>query len=69
MHTSATAPSWPRYPDLTGTVASVTGGSGLVTGGSRGIGAATCRAPAGNGVEVAVNGRDVTPRPDRRAGR
>jgi NAD(P)-dependent dehydrogenase (short-subunit alcohol dehydrogenase family) len=30
----------------------------LVTGGSRGIGAATCRALAANGVRVAVNGRD-----------
>ena len=41
----------PRYPDLAGKVA-------LVTGGSRGIGAATCRALAANGVKVAVNGRD-----------
>ena len=32
----------------------------LVTGGSRGIGAATCRALAANGVKVAVNGRDRT---------
>jgi 3-oxoacyl-[acyl-carrier protein] reductase len=39
------------YPDLAGRVA-------LVTGGSRGIGAATCRALAANGVKVAVNGRD-----------
>jgi 3-oxoacyl-[acyl-carrier protein] reductase len=39
------------YPDLAGKVA-------LVTGGSRGIGAATCRALAANGVRVAVNGRD-----------
>jgi 3-oxoacyl-[acyl-carrier protein] reductase len=30
----------------------------LVTGGSRGIGAATCRALAANGVRVVVNGRD-----------
>jgi 3-oxoacyl-[acyl-carrier protein] reductase len=30
----------------------------LVTGGSRGIGAATCVALAANGVKVAVNGRD-----------
>lgn len=41
----------PRFPDLEGRVA-------LVTGGSRGIGAATCAALAGNGVKVAVNGRD-----------
>ncbi len=43
--------SAPRFPDLEGRVA-------LVTGGSRGIGAATCRALAANGVRVAVNGRD-----------
>ena len=41
----------PRYPDLAGRVA-------VVTGGSRGIGAATARALAANGVEVAVVGRD-----------
>lgn len=41
----------PHYPDLAAKVA-------LVTGGSRGIGAATCRALAANGVKVAVNGRD-----------
>jgi len=40
-----------RYADLDGRVA-------LVTGGSRGIGAATCRLLAQNGVRVAVNGRD-----------
>jgi NAD(P)-dependent dehydrogenase (short-subunit alcohol dehydrogenase family) len=40
-----------RYHDLAGRVA-------LVTGGSRGIGAATCRLLAANGVRVAVNGRD-----------
>jgi 3-oxoacyl-[acyl-carrier protein] reductase len=41
----------PRYPDLAGKVA-------VVTGGSRGIGAATARALADNGVKVAVVGRD-----------
>ena len=41
----------PRYPDLAGRVA-------VVTGGSRGIGAATARALAANGVAVAVVGRD-----------
>jgi 3-oxoacyl-[acyl-carrier protein] reductase len=41
----------PYDPDLAGTVA-------LVTGGSRGVGAATCQALAANGVKVAVNGRD-----------
>ena len=40
-----------QYPDLNGKVA-------LVTGGSRGLGAATCQALAANGVNVAVNGRD-----------
>ncbi len=39
------------YPDLHGKVA-------LVTGGSRGIGAATCMALARCGVKVAVTGRD-----------
>jgi len=39
------------YPDLRGRVA-------LVTGGSKGIGAETCRALAANGARVAVNGRD-----------
>lgn len=41
----------PRYPDLTGKTA-------VVTGGSRGIGAATARALAANGTTVAVLGRD-----------
>jgi 3-oxoacyl-[acyl-carrier protein] reductase len=41
----------PVYPDLAGKVAVVTGGSG-------GIGAATCQLLAANGARVAVNGRD-----------
>jgi 3-oxoacyl-[acyl-carrier protein] reductase len=52
MQVSESGVPWPRYPDLAGAVA-------LVTGGSRGIGAATCRALAANGVKVAVNGRDA----------
>ena len=43
----------PIYPDLAGKVAVVTGGSG-------GIGAATCRLLAANGAKVVVNGRDET---------
>jgi 3-oxoacyl-[acyl-carrier protein] reductase len=43
--------AWPTYPDLAGKVA-------VVTGGSRGLGAAACRALAANRVKVAVNGRD-----------
>jgi 3-oxoacyl-[acyl-carrier protein] reductase len=43
----------PTYPDLAGKVAVVTGGSG-------GIGAATCRLLAANGASVAVNGRNET---------
>ncbi|MCD6726222.1 MAG: SDR family oxidoreductase [Solirubrobacteraceae bacterium] len=39
------------YPDLRGRVA-------LVTGGSKGIGAETCRALGRNGARVVVNGRD-----------
>ncbi len=42
----------PLYPDLNGKVA-------VVTGGSRGIGAATARALAANGVKVALVGRDA----------
>lgn len=41
----------PTYPDLAGKVA-------VVTGGSRGIGAETCRYFAANGMKVAVGGRD-----------
>jgi len=41
----------PIYPDLRGKVA-------VVTGGSRGIGAATCHLLAANGVSVVVTGRD-----------
>jgi 3-oxoacyl-[acyl-carrier protein] reductase len=41
----------PRYPDLAGKIA-------VVTGGSRGIGAATARALASLGTAVAVIGRD-----------
>ena len=44
----------PTFPDLAGKVA-------LVTGGSKGIGAATVRALAANGVRVAVNGREQGP--------
>ena len=43
----------PTYPDLAGKVAVVTGGSG-------GIGAATCRLLAANGAKVVVHGRDET---------
>lgn len=42
----------PTYPDLAGKVA-------VVTGGSKGIGAATCRVLAANGVRVAVVARDL----------
>jgi 3-oxoacyl-[acyl-carrier protein] reductase len=41
----------PTYPDLADKIA-------VVTGSSRGIGAATARALAANGARVAVNGRD-----------
>jgi 3-oxoacyl-[acyl-carrier protein] reductase len=42
---------YPTYPDLAGKVA-------VVSGGSRGIGATTCRLLAQNGAKVTVNGRD-----------
>src|SRR5215211_6143914 len=42
----------PIYPDLAGKVA-------VVTGSSRGIGAATCRMLAADGAKVVVNGRDA----------
>jgi 3-oxoacyl-[acyl-carrier protein] reductase len=48
---SATELPIPTYPDLEGQVA-------VVTGGSKGIGAATCRVLAANGVRVAVVARD-----------
>src|SRR5215210_3454074 len=47
----ATVESVPNYPDLAGKVA-------VVTGGSRGIGAATSQLLAANGTKVGVNGRD-----------
>jgi 3-oxoacyl-[acyl-carrier protein] reductase len=48
----AAAPVVPSFADLCGKVA-------VVTGGSRGIGAATCLALARNGVKLAINGRDA----------
>ena len=48
---STAAETRPTYPDLAGKVA-------LVTGGSGGIGAATCRLLATNHARVAVNARD-----------
>jgi len=51
MSTRTEGATLPNYPDLAGKVAVVTGGSG-------GIGAATCRLLAANGVKVAVHGRD-----------
>ncbi len=50
---TAAAATTARYPDLADTVA-------VITGGSRGIGAATARALAANGAAVAVVGRDRT---------
>lgn len=51
MAGAASATPIPTYPDLAGKVA-------VVTGGSRGIGAATCRVLAANRVRVAVVARD-----------
>jgi len=51
MAETAAAAAVPTYPDLAGKVA-------VVTGGSRGIGAATCRVLAANGVRVAVVARE-----------
>jgi 3-oxoacyl-[acyl-carrier protein] reductase len=51
MTSRSMQPSIPTYPDLADKVA-------VVTGSSRGIGAATCRLLAANGVKVVVNGRD-----------
>jgi 3-oxoacyl-[acyl-carrier protein] reductase len=48
-----TVPTTAKYPDLAGKVA-------VVTGGSRGLGAATAHSLAQNGVSVAVVGRDET---------
>ena len=51
MTTETTRDQIPRYPDLVGKVA-------VVTGGSKGIGAAACRYLAANGTKVAVVARD-----------
>ena len=51
MMARASSPPVPTYPDLAGKVA-------VVTGGSKGIGAATCRTLSANGVRVAVVARD-----------
>jgi 3-oxoacyl-[acyl-carrier protein] reductase len=51
MPEGASIESIPTYPDLAGKVA-------VVTGGSRGIGAATARLLAANKARVAINGRD-----------
>lgn len=51
MASSAASTEIPTYPDLAGRVA-------VVAGGSKGIGADTCRVLAANRVRVTVNGRD-----------
>jgi 3-oxoacyl-[acyl-carrier protein] reductase len=48
----ADLPAIPTYPDLNGKVA-------VVTGGSKGVGAETCRMLAKQGTRVVVNGRDT----------
>ena len=52
--TSSSAVHRATYPDLAG-------GVGVITGGSRGIGAATARALAANGATVALIARDPEP--------
>lgn len=52
MELEVARPAWPVYPDLAGKTA-------VVTGGSRGIGAATARALAANRAAVVVVGRDI----------
>ena len=52
MTSTGLTTEWPLYPDLAGKVA-------LVTGGSKALGAAACKALAANGVAVAVSGRDT----------
>lgn len=54
MSTTRHTDRQPQYPDLVGRVA-------VVTGGSRGIGAATARALAANGARVALIARDRQP--------
>jgi len=49
---AASLPQQAQYPDLAGKIA-------VITGGSRGIGAATAAAFAANGAQVAVVGRDA----------